>query len=152
MRLTPTFAYPRAKMNQWISTVSEYYYPQIVFRLSHERKVFPELGIEPDERIVQAALPRIDRALDVLERELSAGQPFLVGDELTLADFFLLPSMFAFGLTHEGRNMLEKYPRARQWDERMSALPSIKSFRATLPPRTPIEHARQWAIEHRAGV
>ncbi|HEV7820303.1 MAG TPA: glutathione S-transferase family protein, partial [Burkholderiales bacterium] len=71
-RLTPTSMRERAKMNQWISAVNSYYYPQIVFHLSHERNVFPALGIEPDERVVQVALPKIERALDVMERELTA--------------------------------------------------------------------------------
>jgi glutathione S-transferase len=70
--LTPTSVHQRAKMNQWISAVNSYYYPQIVFHLSHERSVFPALGIEPDERVVQAVLPKIERALDVMERELNA--------------------------------------------------------------------------------
>lgn len=150
-RLTPTFAYPRAKMNQWISAVNEYYYPQIVFCLSHERKIFPELGIEPDERIVQAALPRIERALDVMERELSAGGPFLVGDEVTLADFYMLPTMTSLALnTAEGRDMLKRRAQVSGWRERMEQLASVRRFRASLPPPAPIEHARAWATSHRA--
>jgi glutathione S-transferase len=31
----------------------------------------------------------------------------------------------------------------------MEALPSVQRFRAALPPRTPIEHARGWAVSHR---
>jgi len=41
-------------------------------------------------------------------------------------------------------------PRAFcRWRERMEALPTVKNLRATLPPRAPIEHAREWAISHR---
>ena len=32
---------------------------------------------------------------------------------------------------------------------RLEALPTVKSFRASLPPRDPIEHARKWAVSHR---
>ena len=67
-QLTPESIQQRAKMNQWISAVNSYYYPQIVYHLSHERSVFPALGIKSDERVVKAALPKIERALEVMER------------------------------------------------------------------------------------
>ena len=33
--------------------------------------------------------------------------------------------------------------------ERMEGLPTVKKLRAALPPRAPIEHAREWAVSHR---
>jgi glutathione S-transferase len=66
-----------------------------------------------------------------------------------MADFFLLPTLYAFELTPEGKALRPKFPAVRAWDERMSALPSVVRFRATLPPRDPIEHAREWAKSHR---
>lgn len=140
-RLTPTSAHLRAKMNQWISAINSYYYPQIVFHLSHERSVFPALGIEPDER-----------ALGVMERELNASRPFLVSDEITLADLFMVPCMTSLARTDEGRAMLERHPQVSAWRERMEELASVKLFRAAQPPRKPIEHARRWATTHRPGI
>ena len=151
-RLTPMSAHQRAKMNQWISAVNSYYYPQIVFHLSHERSVFPALGIEPDERVVQVALPKIERALDVMERELDGSRLFLVGDEVTLADFYMVPCMTSLVRTEEGRVMLERHPQVSGWRERMEQLASVKRFRAAQPPRQPIEHARRWVKTHRPGV
>ena len=151
-RLTPQLPQQRARMNQWISAVNSYYYPQIVFHLSHERSVFPALGIEPDERVVQVALPKIERALDVMERELGAGRSFLVGDEITLADLYMVPCMTSLGRTEEGRGMLERHPLAKAWGERMEQLPGVQRFRAVQPPRKPIEHARRWVKTHRPGV
>lgn len=151
-RLTPESIQKRAKMNQWICAVNSYYYPQIVFHLSHERSVFPALGIEPDERVVQVALPKIERALDVMERELSPGRPFLIGDEVTLADLFMVPCMTSLARTEEGRVMLERHPLVAAWRERMEQLESVKRFRAAQPPRKPIEHARRWVKTHRPGT
>jgi len=31
----------------------------------------------------------------------------------------------------------------------MEALATVKKFRASMPPRVPIEHAREWAVSHR---
>jgi len=56
-------------MNQWISAVNSYYYPYMIYHVSHERRVFPELGIASDEKVVAHALPKIEVGLAVLERE-----------------------------------------------------------------------------------
>src|SRR5215468_2780501 len=147
--LTPSDVRARARMNQWISAVNSYYYPYMIYHVTHERLVFPELGIASDEKVVAHALPKVELGLQVAERQLGHGQNYLLGAELTLADFYMLPSTFSLGLTEEGRAIYPKYPTFSRWRERMEALPSVRKLRAVLPPRTPIEHAREWAISHR---
>jgi glutathione S-transferase len=147
--LTPSDARQRARMQQWISTVNSYYYPYMIYHVSHERRVFPELGIASDEKVVAHALPKIEVGLQVAERQLEHGNDYLLGSELSLADFYLLPSTYAFGLIAEGKGMYPKYPAFCRWREGMEALPTVRKFRAALPPPAPIEHARQWAISHR---
>jgi glutathione S-transferase len=148
-RLTPRDARARARMNQWIGAVDSYVYPYMIHHVTHERIVFPELGIASDEAVVAHALPKVETALTVIERELADGRDFLLGPELTIADFYLLPSTFAFGLTPEGAAMYPKYPAFCRWRERMESLPATRTFRASLPPREPIRHAREWANSHR---
>ena len=148
-RLTPQDVRERARMNQWVGAVNSYYYPYMIYHVTHERLVFPELGIASDEKVVAHALPKVETALAVVERELGHGQDFLLGSDLTIADFFLLPSTFAFSLTEEGKTMYPKYPAFCRWRERMEELPTTKKLRATLPPRAPIPHAREWANSHR---
>ena len=109
-RLTPPDVRRRARMNQWVSTVNSYYYPYMIYHVTHERMVFPQLGIASDEKVVAHALPKVQRALDVLEKALGHGADYIVGSDLTLADFFMLPSTYAFGLTEEGKAMYSKYP------------------------------------------
>ena len=48
-----------------------------------------------------------------------------------------------------GKAMYPKYPGFCRWRETMEALPIVPRFRASLPPRGPIEHAREWAVSHR---
>src|SRR5437773_11738184 len=117
-RLTPSDAKARAHMNQWISSVNSYYYPYMIYHVTHERLVFPELGIASDEKVVAHALPKVQRALEVLEKALGHGADYIVGSELTLADFFMLPSTYAFGLTEEGKAMYSKYPLVCEWRAR----------------------------------
>ena len=148
-KLTPADVRARGRMNQWISAVNSYYYPYMIYHVTHERLVFPELGIASDEKVVAHALPKVELGLGVLERELSHGQDYVLGAELTLADFFILPSTFAFSLTEEGRKLYPRFPAFSRWRERMENLPTTKKLRSILPPREPILHAREWANSHR---
>ena len=87
-----------------------------------------------------------------MEKELSDGRPFLIGDAVTMADYFLLPTLFAFALAPEGKQTLPKFPSVVAWDNRMDALPNVVKFNATLPPRAPIHHAREWVHHHRPAA
>ncbi|TAI63402.1 glutathione S-transferase family protein [Bradyrhizobium sp. Leo170] len=148
-KLTPRDVRLRARMNQWISAVNSYYYPYMIYHVTHERLVFPELGIASDEKVVAHAIPKVELALGMVEHELEHGQDYLLGTEITIADFFLLPSTFAFSLTDEGKAMHPNYPAFCRWRERMENLPATRKLRAIQPPREPIPHAREWANSHR---
>ena len=148
-KLTPADPRQRARMNQWISSLCAYFYPYMIYHITHERLVFPELGIASDEKVVAHALPKVENALVAIERELADGRDYLLGPELSIADFYLLPSTFAFSLTEEGKAMYPKYPAFCRWRERMESLPTTQKLRAILPPRAPIAHAREWAHSHR---
>jgi len=147
--LQPRDIQGRARMDQWISVVNSYFYPYMIYHVSHERNVFPELGIPSDEKVVAHALPKIEAALQVAEQQLSHGKDHLLGPELTLADFYLLPCTYSFSFAPEAKAMYPRFPAFGRWRERMEALPAVKKLRASLPPRAPIEHAREWAISHR---
>ena len=148
-KLTPREPQARALMNQWISAVNGYYYPYLIYHVSHERNVFPQLGIESDEKVVAHAMPKVKVCLEVLERQLSRSGAFLLGADLSLADFFMLPIIHAFGFSPEAQETYPRLPEISAWRERMEALPTMKRFRAAQPPRGPILHARRWVETHR---
>jgi glutathione S-transferase len=148
-RLTPGDPHLRARMNQWISAVNGYYYPYLIYHVSHERNVFPQLGIPSDEAVVAHAMPKVEVCLQVLDRELSRSGEFLLGPQLSLADFFMLPIIHGFGFAPEAQAMYPNFPAICAWRERMESLPTMKRFRAAQPPRGPIEHARRWVVSHR---
>ena len=79
--LQPTNAQERARMNQWISALNGYYYPNIAFHLGHERLIYPALGIAPDEKVVSVALPKIATGAGCDgSASWAHGRDFLVGD------------------------------------------------------------------------
>lgn len=148
-KLTPADPQKRARMNQWISAVNGYYYPYFIYHVSHERNVFPQLGIPSDENVVAHAMPKVETYLEALERELSQSGAVLLGRDLSLADYFMLPIIHAFGFSPEAQQMYPRFPSISTWRERLEELPTMKRFRAAQPPRGPIEHARRWAEHHR---
>jgi glutathione S-transferase len=95
------------------------------------------------------AAGRLVPAGSVLERELSSSKEFLLGSQLSLADFFMLPIIHGFSFAPEAQAMYSQFPAICAWRERVESLPTIKRFRAAQPPRGPIEHARRWVVSHR---
>ncbi|MBI3678426.1 MAG: glutathione S-transferase family protein [Proteobacteria bacterium] len=150
-RLQPDDVRERARMNQWIGSLNSYYYPYMAFHLGHERLVYPNLGIAPDEKVVAVALPKIANGLDVMERALEHGRKYLIAERPTLADFFMLPTMTTLSLTPEGQSMLSQKPRIGAWRAAMEALPSVIAVRIMVAPHIgkPVEHARNWIVDHR---
>src|SRR5262245_28950588 len=102
-------------MNQWISGVNSYYYPYMIYHVSHERNVFPELGIASDENVVAPAPPNAEVGRTGAERDLAHGKAYLLGFELTLADFYLLARTYSFNFATEANTMYREYPGFSRW-------------------------------------
>ncbi|MBC7955844.1 MAG: glutathione S-transferase family protein [Cytophagales bacterium] len=149
--LLPAERQARALCHQWMSALSSYFYPYMIYYLVHERLVFGELGIAADEAVVAESLPKIELALSVMDGCLK-GPGFLACDVPTLADYFLFPTLTALGFTPEGKELLCRHDAVSAWIARMGKLPAVIELRSTLPPSIPIEHARRWATEHRPSV
>ena len=96
-------------------------YPYLIYHVSHERNVFPQLGIASDEMVVAYAMPKVEICLQTLERELLRTGDFLIGPDLSLADFFMLPIIHGFGFAPEAQAMYPRFPSICAWRERMEA-------------------------------
>ncbi|HEY0646957.1 glutathione S-transferase family protein [Phenylobacterium sp.] len=149
--LQPADLRQRAAMHRWLSALNAYFYPYMAYHLGHERIVYPNLGIAPDEKVVAAALPKIATCLEVMETELEANGDYLVAGSLSLADLFLLPSLTTLSRTPEGQEMLAGKPRIRDWWSRMQGRPAVRQVLAMVAPHInqPVEHARKWVDGHR---
>lgn len=110
--------FSHAKVLQW----------QFFEQYSHEpfiavaRFIAKYLGL-PDDRKAEYEAKQMGghKALSVMEQQLST-TPYLVGDELTIADISL------FGYTHvahEGGFDLSKYPFIKQWISRINSHPNF---------------------------
>ncbi|MEN8197021.1 MAG: glutathione S-transferase family protein [Pseudomonadota bacterium] len=128
--LQPKDVKARASMEQWISAINDYCYQVIILELVFPRVVIPMRGGEPDENMIEAAIPKIDHQLGVFDKTLARAD-YLAGPGVSLADLLLLPILFYVKNTPEGGAAMDKVPAVGAWFERMAGRPS---FAATLPP------------------
>jgi glutathione S-transferase len=137
--LQPSDTATMARMIQWISATNDYGYQAIIRELVIPRVVLPMRGLTPDEAAIKAALPKIERFLEVADATLKKSD-YLAGKALTIADLMLVPCVFYLSMMPEGKPMLPKYKGVSAWFKRMSERPS---FAATMPPPPPKQEAAE---------
>ena len=87
----------------------------------------------PDRPAIEAALPKMREMFGWLDTELS-GRSYVAGDNWTLADAFLLPTMHYMRLMPESSEMVRDAPHVSGWFDRVVARTSA---RETEPPPMP---------------
>jgi glutathione S-transferase len=128
--LQPTDSKAAARMNQIIGINDWYLFPQVARIIVFQRIVGPViLGTTPDEAACAAAVPDAERCLHELDR-LLGDQPFLAGDQLSIADLLLAPQLGYLAITPECAKIMQA-TRLKAWLGRMEARASMQ---ATLPP------------------
>ena len=118
-----------ARMDQWMSAISDYCYQAMIRECVIQRVLVPMRGGKTDEAMVKAAWPKIDYHLSVIENTLGK-QQFLAGAALSLADLTLMPIIFYVKVQPEGGPLLAKHKGVSAWFDRLAARPS---FGATMP-------------------
>lgn len=102
----------RARMFQWISVANGHLYDGIVGRFAGAETTDPK-AIDQ----ARSLLKPVDRAL--------ANHPFLAGDELTLADLFVLPMVLFADKAIGGSRLLSELPDIAEWQSRLANRPSV---------------------------
>jgi len=129
--LRPKDARARARMEQWIGVAGDYLYGDVIRRVVLQY-VFAKGG-KPDRATIDAALPNIRHELGVLDRAYGA-KPYILGDEVSLADLFIAPIVFYLGRAPEGPALLRPHAGVRR---AMAAIAARPSFERTAPPLPP---------------
>ena len=128
--LQPTDPKARAQMRKWISVAANYLYPVGVTQLFVQRIMFPLMGNEPDETVVENSVNAIAQHLNVMEHELV--NTFLIGDMLTLADIIAGAMVYCVNMTKEGSALIQERPKTAAWLGRLSQRESFKQSLASL--------------------
>lgn len=114
----PRDARARADINRWHLWEASAWFPCCYVYLV-ENLVKPFTGSQPDAGVLAGEQARFDHLAAILEARV-AGQEFIMGDEVTLADIAVAAPMH---LHSQVALPLEPYPGIRAWMTRVEALP-----------------------------
>lgn len=118
--LQPADASGRARMGQIIGMLDAYGYRAMVWDVAVERLEKPQA----DEQLIANGLGQAMTVLKVLT-SLKAKGPWLLGDQLTLADLHAAPIIAYFVKVEEGRELLARFGEIQDWFHGTAALPSF---------------------------
>jgi glutathione S-transferase len=113
--LQPVEARSRATMNQIIAMLDAYAYRAMVWDVAVERLE----KTTPDEALIANGLLQAATVLRALT-SLKAAGPWLLGEQLTLADLHAAPIIGYFVKVADGQNLLAEFPDIRDWFARIA--------------------------------
>ncbi|CDX59857.1 Glutathione S-transferase III [Mesorhizobium plurifarium] len=113
--LQPADARARARMSQIAGMLDAYGYRAMVWDVAVERLE----KVPPDETLIAGGLRRAETMLKVLT-SLKAEGPWLLGEQLTLADLHAAPIVAYFLKVAEGRDLLARFVQIRDWYARIA--------------------------------
>lgn len=120
--LQPGVALAQAETLRWVSIVNAYVFT-VMNRFVKERVVRPAWGFEPDIDFLRSARGPLMLQMRLIGEAVRSGG-YLVGDQLTIADCFLLPHLLFFSQTPEGKALLHESADVAGWLSRMTQRPS----------------------------
>lgn len=122
----------RIRSGVWTSIVTTPIEPLLVRRFLFAY-MFPQTADgAPDRGAIAALLPKVEAALDVLDRAVTDGE--IGADPFGRVDAFLVPILFYLRYTPEGGATLAARPQLAAYLKRSLATPSVQ---ATTPPPLP---------------
>ncbi|RWO82678.1 glutathione S-transferase family protein [Mesorhizobium sp.] len=110
----------RARMNQIIAMLDAYAYRAMVWDVAVERLE----KTAPDEALIANGLLQAATVLRALT-SLKAAGPWLLGEQLTLADLHAAPIIGYFVKVADGQNLLAEFPNIRAWWARIAGRESF---------------------------
>ncbi|MEO1622558.1 MAG: glutathione S-transferase family protein [Cyanobacteria bacterium J06632_3] len=122
---TPKDPMAQAYMRQIMSIVDSYLYGPSISVITIQRLIVPSQGGESDETAIQAAVPKVKTALEAIE-SIASCNPFLLGDTVTLADFYLMPVVFYISKTPELNAVTAQTPKLNSWWDSINQRPSFQ--------------------------
>jgi len=123
-KFSPSNPLSKARMRQITAIIDSYFYPPAIGKIVIQRLVVPSQGGTTDEEAVKNAVAPAKKAIEAIE-SLTVGSPYLLGSELTLADFFLIPIFIYLSQTPEFEAITAQTPKLKAWWEQVNKLPNV---------------------------
>ena len=121
--LQPVDARGRARMGQIIGTLDAYGYRAMVWDVAVERLE----KTPPDEALIASGLSQAETVLKVLTSLKAKGGPWLLGEQLTLADLHAAPIIAYFLKVAEGQKLFARFHDLQDWWGRIARRASFSN-------------------------
>ncbi len=117
----------RSRMYQIMSIVNSYLYAPAVGALTIENLVKPSQGKDTDQQAVEGAIAPAKKALEAIE-DLISGSPYLLGSEISIADFYLIPIFVYISKTPQFDSVTAATPKLKEWWTKAQSLDLVKEI------------------------
>lgn len=124
-KFSPSNPLHQARMRQIMAIIDNHLYPAAILSIVIQRLIVPSQGGKTDEDKVKNAVAPAKTAVEAIE-SLTVGSPYLLGSEVSIADFYLIPVFTYLSLTPEFDSIIAQAPKLRTWWDEVSKLPSVK--------------------------
>lgn len=124
-KFSPSDPLLQARMRQIMAIIDSYLYTQGITTIVIQRLIMPSQGGKTDEDKVKNAVAPAQTAAEAIE-SLTIGSPYLLGSEVSIADFYLIPVFTYLSQTPEFEAITAKTPKLRTWWNEVNQLPSVK--------------------------
>lgn len=125
-KFSPDQPLERARMHQIMAIVDNYLYGPAIQTIVIQRLIVPSQGGQTDTAAVQAAVPRVQTAIAAIEA-LTVGTPYVLGSEISLADFYLIPIFVYLSQTPDFEGLMAQVPKLQGWWQIARELPVVKT-------------------------
>lgn len=124
-KFSPSEPLLQARMHQIMAIIDNYLYAPAIVTIVIQRLIAPSQGGTTDEDKVKNAVAPAQKALHAIE-SLTVGSPYLLGSEVSIADFYLIPIFIYLQQTPEFDTVTAQTPKLRTWWDEVSKLASVK--------------------------
>lgn len=126
-QFSPADSMLAARMRQIICIVDSYLYTPAVQTIVIQRLIVPSQGGTPDEAKIGNAVAPVKTAMDAIEA-IAQCSPYLLGNQITIADFHLIPIFVYLSKTPEFDAVMADAPKLKAWWNEMSQRPDVQEI------------------------
>jgi glutathione S-transferase len=112
-------------MRHIMGIMDSHLYAAAIESIATQRLIVASHEGQTDEDKVKAAVAPVNTALEAIE-SLTVGHAYLLGHELSIADFYLIPVFTYLSQTPDYEATIAKTSSLRTWWNEVSQLPSVK--------------------------
>jgi len=124
-KFSPAAPMLQARMRQIMAIIDSYLYAPAIGTIVIQSLIVPSQGGKTDDAKVKKAIAPTQTALKAIE-SIATDSEYLLGDNVSIADFYLIPIFVYLAQTPEFDVLTAETPKLRTWWDKASQLPNVK--------------------------